>query len=161
MDLVRPRCSLKLLSHRSGAGMAGKHNVNSSAQPRSKARVRHLGACLNISCCFLLFILHLLQPVQAGADLALRCCAFLLVPNCQGLAGLASLLQLLLGVLQQRHGCQSACQPQAWVSQLDLWCWLAHEWLTATTVTLAVSTSEHRQQVQSQLEAQTLVAMQT
>ena len=112
MDLLRPRCSLRLLSHSGGAGMAGKHSVNSSAQSRSKAGVGHLRACLNLPRCFLLLMLRLLQLVQPGADLALRCCALPLVPICQGLAGLVSLVQLLLGDLQQRHGCQSACQPR-------------------------------------------------
>ena len=92
--------------------MAGKHRVNSSAQPSSKAGGSHLRACLNLPRRFLLLILRLLQLVQPGADLTLCCCAFLLMPDCQGLAGLASLVQLLLGDLQQRQGCQSACHPR-------------------------------------------------
>ena len=104
---------LEAVGH-SGAGRAGKHSVSSSAQPRSKAGVRHLRACLHLPLCCLLVMLRLLQPVQQGGDLTLRCCALPLVPDCQGLAGLASLVQLLLGDLHHRHGCQSACQPSVW-----------------------------------------------
>lgn len=51
---------------------------------------------------------------------------------------------------------------QTRVSQRDLWCQPAHEWLTATTRPLAVNnTSEHRQHARSQLERQTRASAQT